>query len=236
MKRLLCGLIISLLFTNLISASAINIQSNSISSPSASERAPLQEVLSTLESEFSNAEVHVEGGVINVFLPVSNSANIASSSYDLVDRNGGTWDDFKPPFGTPTTSTFPYACIYLPKEKAAGVYFAMTKTGLIEFVVGLVSDGISYDKIAEAVKNKFKIDLHPLAAALISIWNTYEFFDWLDLQSFENAYDGKNPVRMMLATNQGWPLNVYSKWDGVNVNPHPYSSWKPVWNSGVYVY
>ena len=56
MKRLLCGLIISLLFTNLISASAINIQSNSISSPSASERAPLQEVLSTLESEFSTME------------------------------------------------------------------------------------------------------------------------------------------------------------------------------------
>ena len=236
MKRLLCGLIISLLFTNLISASAINIQSNSISSPSASERAPLQEVLSTIASEFPNAEIHVEGGVINVFLPVSNSANIASSSYDLVDRNGGTWDDFKPPFGTTTTSTFPYACIYLPKEEAAGVWYAMTETGLIDFIIEKSSDFIALDEIVKAVKNKFKLDLSPAGVAIIIAYHTYSFFDWLDKNNYGNAYDGKNPVRMMLATNEGWPLNVYSKWDGVNVNPHPYSSWKPVWNSGVYVY
>lgn len=201
--------------------------------PDVEERAPLEDVLESVREEFPSAAVSVDSGVINVYIENSSST---FASYNLQDSKGGCWREFKPPFGTSTMSTIPYACIYLPKDEAAATYYGLTKTNLVDIILGLAAKGMKNDKISAEVLKKFGINIKPAGIALLILYGQYKFISTLDLASYKSAYQGGNPVRMMLATNQGWPLNVYSKWDGINVNPDPYSSWKPTWHSGEYYY
>lgn len=236
MKRFISALILFGMFANILTATAVDQLQTDMPIYNEENKAPLDQVLVDVKAEYPNAQITVSNGAIQVYVSDSSASPFAASSYNLVDRNGGCWREFTPPFGTTSTTTFPYACIYLPKDEASATYYAKTKPSIVEAIADYIGVGISISSIPALIKKSYNVPLTTAGVTLIYLYSTYSFFDALDTTKFSNAYNGGNAVRMMLATNQGWPLNVYSTWDGVNVNPDPYSNWKPAWHSGEYYY
>mgnify|MGYP003288905143 CR=1 FL=1 len=212
----------------------------------------LQEVVSKIQSQYENAEITIDDGVINVYVDNSmgnatpivadDGISVMATETKIYAPDGGLWNNFKRPWYTyinPDAHTLPYSVVFLPKEKANALYYARTVPGLWDFVLGNPVAESSLESLAETlaatILAKFNITLESKAVIFLFSSAMLYLYDTVNTKMLADAsQNGTKKVRIDYTTIAGWPTNYYYTWTTNYVTDSPWEDFSPVFHRGIY--